>query len=373
MEIQKAFAITTRSFSIANMKRHYNTYGFDLCNSTHCQAYLGYGRTNNNVIQAVNSTKDLVLQYNNKIVSAFYCSTLGGESVLGSEAWGGTNPGYIVSQQTPWEDYTNATFGIWTQEVSPSELYSYLRNTQGFTELTSNISNIQINTLSGDTGYVKALSIFDSEGHSITLTNTDVVRGKLTKYVRSANFVVGKGSVQRTYAKLISVKITDNSGSYKPPTVITPDVPEETNTDLLLFNQYVMSGFLGLVENPSSSSVIVDSSGLKSRLSSTILTSDGYAVGNKVTYIGGLGNNSYRTTVTTTNGPITVTAQLEIITETVYASNSNNFIFAGKGWGHGVGLSQSGAKDLADLGVDAEAILQAYFHGTSVVNFNNLP
>ena len=373
MELQKAFAITTRSFTYANMKRHYNTYGFDLCNSTHCQAYLGYGRTNNNVIQAVDATKNLVLHYNNKIVSAFYHSTAGGETIQASEAWGGPNPGYSVSQQTPWEKYTTASNGIWTAEVSPSDLYSYLKNIQGYTELNSEISRISIDELSGNTEYVKKLTIYDSNGGVLSLSKTDTVRGSLTKYLKSPNFVVGKGSVERTYARVISVKINDNSGSYKPPVVVEPDEPTETNTDLLLFNTYVMSGVYGLIENPVSSSVVISSNGKKSRLSSTILTSDGYAVGNKVTYIGGLGSTSYRTSVTSTNGPITVTAELEIITETVYASNPNNFIFAGKGWGHGVGLSQSGAKDLADLGVKAEPILQAYFHGTSVTDFRQLP
>ncbi len=373
MEVQKAFAITTRSFSIANMKRHYNTYGFDLCNSTHCQAYLGMGRTNSNVVTAVSSTEDMVLQYNNKVVSAFYSSTMGGETVLASEAWGGTNPGYIVSQSTPWEDYTNATYGVWTSEVSPSELYSYLNGTQGYSQLTSAISNITINSFSGDTGFVKSLSVYDSNGHSVTLTNTDVVRSKLTKFVKSSNFVVGRGSVQRTYAKLVDVTITDNSGTYRPPTVSTPEEPAATNTDLMLFDQYVMSGIHGLVVNDTAASLTINSTGYKTLLTSTILTSDGYAVGDKVVIMGGNGNSSYRTTVTTTNGPITVKAVLDIVTETVYAKDPNNFIFAGKGWGHGVGLSQSGAKDLAELGLAAQTILQAYFHGTTVVDFHNLP
>ena len=374
MEVQKAFAITTRSFSIANMKRHFNTYGFDLCNSTHCQAYMGLGRTNANVINAVSSTEDMVLQYNNKVVSAFYSSTMGGETVLASDAWGGTNPGYIVSQSTPWEDYSNDSYGIWTVEVSPSELSSYLINTHGYSELKSAISNIGINSLSGNTGYVKSLSIYDTSGNSITISNTDNVRSKLTKYVKSSNFVVGKGSVQRTYAKLISLSVQDNSGTYVPPAIQVPTDPSEPlNTDLLLTRQYVMSGIHGLIENSSAATTIINSTGKKSVLTSTILTSDGYAVGNRVIFMGGSGNSSYRTTVTSTNGPITVTAQLEIITETVYANNPDNFIFAGKGWGHGVGLSQSGAKDLADLGLSAQTILQTYFHGTTVVDFHKLP
>lgn len=373
MEIQKAFAVTTRSFSIANMKRHYNAYGFDLCNSTHCQAYLGLGRTNDNVRKAVSSTENMVLQYDNKVVSAFYTSTMGGESILSSDAWGGTNPGYIVSQSTPWEDYTNDTFGLWTAEVSPSELASYLIYTRGLSNLKSDIANLRIDAFAGNTGYVKTLSIIDSLGNSVSITNTDSVRSNLTKYVKSANFVVGRGSVERTYARLINVTITDNSGTYKPPTVTPPTVPEPTNTDLLLFNQYVMSGYLGLVRNESPMTSTINANGYQSLMSTTILTADGYAVGNKLIIVDGFGNSSYRTTISTVNGPITVSAEVEIVTETVYASDPNNFIFAGKGWGHGVGLSQSGAKKLAEMGLAATTILQAYFHGATVVDFHRLP
>ena len=42
------------------------------------------------------------------------------------------------------------------------------------------------------------------------------------------------------------------------------------------------------------------------------------------------------------------------------ASSSQNFVFAGKGWGHGVGLSQWGAHDLANFGYSYKDILNMY-------------
>lgn len=38
--------------------------------------------------------------------------------------------------------------------------------------------------------------------------------------------------------------------------------------------------------------------------------------------------------------------------------------FTGRGWGHGVGLSQWGAKSLAEVGWDYKRILKHYFPGT---------
>jgi len=43
------------------------------------------------------------------------------------------------------------------------------------------------------------------------------------------------------------------------------------------------------------------------------------------------------------------------------------FTFRGKGYGHGVGLSQWSARILAERGADAEAIIQRYYPGTEVV------
>jgi SpoIID/LytB domain protein len=42
------------------------------------------------------------------------------------------------------------------------------------------------------------------------------------------------------------------------------------------------------------------------------------------------------------------------------------FVFSGRGWGHGVGLSQYGAMSMAQNGWDAERIITHYFPGTSV-------
>jgi stage II sporulation protein D len=42
------------------------------------------------------------------------------------------------------------------------------------------------------------------------------------------------------------------------------------------------------------------------------------------------------------------------------------FVFSGKGWGHGVGLSQWGAKAMAESGIRCEEILAHYFPGTKI-------
>ena len=49
--------------------------------------------------------------------------------------------------------------------------------------------------------------------------------------------------------------------------------------------------------------------------------------------------------------------------------SGKNFIFYGKGWGHGVGLSQWGMLEMARQGWTAEKILMHYYPGTAIRKF----
>ena len=51
-------------------------------------------------------------------------------------------------------------------------------------------------------------------------------------------------------------------------------------------------------------------------------------------------------------------------TTTHTSGDSNTYTFSGEGWGHGVGMSQYGAKGMADAGFSFEEILTHYYTGT---------
>ncbi|MFZ5965748.1 MAG: SpoIID/LytB domain-containing protein [Bacillota bacterium] len=48
------------------------------------------------------------------------------------------------------------------------------------------------------------------------------------------------------------------------------------------------------------------------------------------------------------------------------ASQASSFTFKGKGWGHGLGMSQWGAKKMAELGYTYDQILKHYYTGTEI-------
>lgn len=52
----------------------------------------------------------------------------------------------------------------------------------------------------------------------------------------------------------------------------------------------------------------------------------------------------------------------------VQNGNESTFTFKGGGYGHGVGMSQNGAKAMADAGFNYSSILQHYYNGTTIGN-----
>jgi len=57
---------------------------------------------------------------------------------------------------------------------------------------------------------------------------------------------------------------------------------------------------------------------------------------------------------------------------TINKLNDNLWVFKGGGFGHGVGLSQAGAIEMAELGFTYEQILNHYYKKTKIKKFEIL-
>ncbi|MBE6708172.1 MAG: SpoIID/LytB domain-containing protein [Ruminococcaceae bacterium] len=336
IEAQKAFAIAARSYAVGNLKKHYTSYGFDLCCTTNCQVYRGAGGVNDKVRSAVAATAGevLVSKQSGKVATLYYSSSTGGCTVSAEDCWGGTGAPYLTAISTPWERYADYGNGLWTAEVSPAELCEYLRS-KGYTTLKGSIASVEVKENAKNSTYVKSLKITDTSGNSVTITNTDKVRTALSKYVKSANFVVGRGSVAYTVTKA---------------TAGTTTMPYSA---VDLSSAYVMTGGGKVLSSTGASTYVLNSAGKSTVGSGTgyVLTADNADGSGDVVDLG------YVTT--TTN-------------KTATASDSNNFIFAGKGWGHGVGLSQYGTKDLAEFGYTYDRILAAYVPAGEIRSYSDM-
>lgn len=327
IEAQKAFSVAARSYAIGNIGKHEKSYGFDLCNTTNCQVYRGCGGVTSTVKEAVLATKGKVITYNGKAVALYYCSSTGGVTVSAEDCWGGKGAPYMTAVSTPWERYMDYSNGFWTVEVSPTELCNYLSGTKGYTNLKGAIASIDV-TYAANSTYVKSITFTDSSGNKKTVTNTDSVRGALGGYVKSANFVVGKGSVEYTAS---AVKADAN---VKKPII-----------DLASFFVMTKSGGNNSVNGTSPVSVLTSSGTAGSVSKAAVITKNG---------VQGIGAGGYTSTVSK---------------YTQRAQSSGNFVFVGKGWGHGVGLSQYGTKDLGEFGYTWDEILTLYVPTAKIENY----
>jgi len=89
-EALKALAVAARTFALANTSRH-NGSGFNLCDTTHCQGYLG-ACTNQRIASAVAQTSGQILVYENLPIVAAYCTNCGGATANNEDAGFGSTP-----------------------------------------------------------------------------------------------------------------------------------------------------------------------------------------------------------------------------------------------------------------------------------------
>ena len=319
IEAQKAFAIVVRSFTLSSV-RHERAYQVDLCNSTHCQVYGGRGKITETVERAVDETAGLVASHNGNIIAAYFSAVTGGCTVSSFDAWGFQHIPYLVAIETPWEIYTKHSYGTWTSEVSPTELCTYLQS-KGYTSLKGAIKSITIDKFAENSTYVRDITFTDIYGTKVTVKATENVRTALAKYVKSANFVVGKGQVEAEDTQFLSVALD----SVKTLTSSAKqDITDTTAVSVITANGHA-----------------------------TASLDKGYVLS---------AHGKYQL------GGTTATSEKKI----VYAENSDNFIFVGKGWGHGVGVSQIGLRDLANLGFEAKDIVKKYFPMGEIVHWRTL-
>lgn len=332
-EAQKAFAVAARSYAIGNRGKHYTSYGFDLCSTTNCQVYRGHGGVNDAVRSAVAETAGQILTYNGKAVSLYYSSSTGGCTVSAEDCWGGKSAPYLTAVTTPWERYVNYSNGLWTAEVTPSELCTYLRN-KGYTTLSGEIADITIDSLAASSTYVRSVTFTDTSGNSVTITNTDKIRTTLSAYLKSANFTVARGK---------------NTYTVQTVTANTQNIPYSSfNTSSFdLITSYGQIGSNGALPKVYTGSGILD------------VTSPAYVI--TAANVSGDGGTSIIDGYTTSYE-----------TRTYTASSQNNFVFVGKGWGHGVGLSQWGTRDLADFGYNYKDILKMYVPSLTISSVSSV-
>lgn len=348
LETMKAFAVCVRNFSIRSLGRH-SGMNADLCNEANCQVFNGYALVTDRVKRAVKETADIILfSSNNQLCATYYSSSTGGCTANCTDVWGSslsTYP-YLKAVATPWEKYTTYNKGQRTTTITGTELYNLLNN-KGYTGLTGPVTDVKITATGNNTTYVTQIKFYDASGNVVTVNRADKIKKLLSSYVYSSNFVVtpsGQDVTRTNYTMLGFGGVSENTA---------PGVSIEGNPD----KYKVLGRQLFSVVTSNGKKSFYDSESI------SVITADGVRELNMTKEL----DSQYYPTVIGTNGsvlPDILNLSPIITSETISTTyKENSFTFISRGWGHGVGMSQHGIKELGILGYDYQTILKAYYSG----------
>lgn len=302
-EALKAQSIAARTYTLSALNISKHTSdGYHICDSTHCQVYKGVNNEQSSTNAAIDATKGIALYYNNELIEALFSASNGGSTANAEDVWSTTIP-YLRAKEDPYDKGSV----VWTREFSQSELNSLVK------AKNSSLGEVQNVKIDKTDKYGRAVSL------TFECANGDYIVEK--DKIRTFFSGTSEGSLKST-----NFKITQNL----------------TNTEIIDskdINDLVVLGASGDVEFNIDMNIISSINGTDNI--SDINSTDIYIKGseNVLEYL---------------------EEDEEIITPT------GSLVLDGEGWGHGVGLSQWGAKGMAEKNFSYTEILEFYYTGVEL-------
>ncbi len=346
MEALKTQAVISRTFALRGLNRH-GSAGYDLCKDVHCQVYRGLNAQDPRCDQAVASTRGQVLTYNGALAETFFHSYSGGNTADVSHVWGATLP-YLTVRPEPFD--VESPRSQWTVSIPLREIQSALSK-----------KGIAL-------GNLTALTIVrrDSAGRAVTL-RFDGTAGSAEMSSHSFRMAIGPTKLCSTAFELDPSGLLPKSGpaAAEPQrrransaSALTPE-QEQQLEDLMNQKKFSSADLIDMLINPQRRSYY-----LERELGSTAPPpqSQPQAASSRAAAIAEItGNAGYGSPSTLSGGTQWISAA-----PVTHPITGNSVTFWGRGWGHGVGLSQWGAKAMADHGWTFQRILEHYYPGTAL-------
>ena len=369
-EALKAQAVAARSYAVCAKGTHKES-GFDVCTFTHCQAYSGIKGEHRETSRAVDETADEILTLQGRPVSGYYFKNSGGYTQNSEDVWN-DKQGYLRSVK----DIYSPDFP-WSWRTTFQEIRYALSNTGSD---PGEIKEVSI-TKRTQSGYVKEIKISGSRG-SLVLSKEQIRTVLGFNNIKSLNFAfdVSGADINDIDETTNSAPQGNTSGVWdiyavnadtkvrlsRNVSVISADGKTTTVRVADLFVKSadpIVDRTTGRSTNPS-----VDVSEDKTVDLTLNLTHDQdsnksvdqapdwFIAGDS----GSPGRGSPGTTGTTGSTANSLAGEL---VDTVY---SGPIVFRGNGFGHGLGLPQDSAIEMARGGFDYISILKYYYTGVEI-------
>ncbi|MBU4510837.1 SpoIID/LytB domain-containing protein [bacterium] len=304
-EALKAQAVAARTFAIFNINKHIDQ-GYNLCATTHCQAYGGVNHEDHLTNKAVDETRGVFITYKGKPINAVYHSDSGGYTEDSENVWGSFEP-YLRSVESKFEEKVSPPHHTWSYSINEKDLTEKLQK-QGY-EINSVVS-IEPNKKS-ETGRIGEL-VFTADNNKVINMKTNDFRSLIgADLIRSTLFnieAIGK-----------ELNITEDIEDKKE--IENKEEQKESIKEILEQKEdWTIQELLELMKKNKQEQ---EKKKEKDKIVPKVIIMESYT-------------------------PF-------------------NFLFSGSGNGHGVGMSQWGAYGMALQGYKYQDILKYYYQGIDII------
>lgn len=356
MEALKAQAVAARSYA------RYQGMGFQIAHvvdSVLSQVYEGTGREAEATLRAVDATSGEVVMYKGAVIEAVFSSSSGGMTAEGKEVWGNAVP-YLQSVKSPDETSEQGLLS-WYRVVLPSGKSGYIREDLLEDTGAKTAAGSVIMRVKQDGTNVRPIPLVQTSVEPVAKVDSGtkviglekVIQSNENRWIRgpftSAQLLESlKTRVQAPVSGPVhSLQAAERGASGRVLTLAINGKKVE-----LRYPDLLRSALGGLpstkfeVEETARVAMAGSNESRERNGSETmhVLGADGQAKTLS-------GDNFY-----VLNGAGTIRI----------ATKDAQYRFIGQGYGHGLGMSQYGAKGLAEQGYDYKSILQYYYKDTTI-------
>ncbi|MCL9662042.1 SpoIID/LytB domain-containing protein [Paenibacillus hunanensis] len=357
-ESLKAQAVAARSY--ARFQEQGSKFKIaDVVDTTLSQAYNGVGAEDKRIIAAVDATAGEVIMKNGKVIESIFSANAGGASADTSEVWNSGGGDVFVTVDSKGDEAAQASLKKWYHVLLDNGSSGYIREDN--VKLTGDKTSAGLDkmTVTTKNTNVRKLPVVQNSVQSVSQLNPGDEAVVLEVVPESNSYQWIRGPFKS--AELLAA-LKGKTTSTLPSTITSIQVSQRGPSGRV--TEIKINGSVVKVKYPDMFRSALNS--LPSTLFDVVST-DKYTVigsGNAqdelsaggTTLLGASGQGTGSTSTVILNGD-----------GNARVTEPGGFLFTGRGNGHGLGLSQWGAKGMADQGADYKEILEHYYHDVDIV------
>lgn len=306
MEALKAQALAARTYAVCNIKPRQI---YDMEDNQNSQVYMGYDYEKSSTTKAVNETAGEMIYYDNKLIQAFYHSTSGGSTENSENVWFESLP-YLRGVEDEFSNNSGSPYNSWQTTYYKEDI---IRNLNLDGNDVDELYGIEIKKVSENNRVIECIFLTDAGEISYKKENARLLLG-----LKSSWFSIENGNS--------FYFVTE----YFPLIENQEEIPSR-------------GGILDLITEEEREQDKEPKPETGTIVGKFVISDDGTKKINKekLAFISSKGVS-------------------------IVDTDSKAYNFEGRGWGHGIGMSQYGAKQMAEEGYTYDEILQHYYTGVTI-------